>query len=118
MITRGRAPAAAATVRMPRRRGPTAHAEWTSAAAPDSMRLMQALELHLTVDDALVRALPALEGLLGQHIELIALGEEEEARPSRRAPVPGALAGKIGLKENFDAPLPDDLQLSFEGHTP
>ena len=104
---------------MPRRRAPTAPAEWTSAAAPGILRLMQALKPHLTVDDALVRALPALEALLGQHIELIALGEkEEEARPSRRAPVPGALAGKIALKENVDAPLPDDIQRAFEGDAP
>jgi hypothetical protein len=77
---------------------------------------MQALKLHLTVDDAVVRVLPALSALLGQHIELIALGEERQ--PSRRAPVPGALAGKIALKEDFDAPLPDDIRRSFEGDGP
>lgn len=77
---------------------------------------MLALKLHLTVDDAVVRALPALSALFGQHIELIALGEE--ARPSRRVPIPGALAGKIALKEGFDAPLPEDIQRSFDGDAP
>lgn len=77
---------------------------------------MQALELHLTVDDALVRALPALAALLGQDIELIALGEEP--RPSRRAPVPGALTGQIALKDDFDAPLPDDIRRAFQGDVP
>ena len=77
---------------------------------------MQALKLHVTVDEAVVRVLPALSSLLGQHVELIALGEEE--RPARRAPTPGALAGKIALKEDFDAPLPDDIRRSLEGDPP
>lgn len=28
---------------------------------------------------------------------------------------PGALKGKIRVAEDFDAPLPDDLQAAFEG---
>lgn len=28
---------------------------------------------------------------------------------------PGALKGKIRIAEDFDAPLPDDLQAAFEG---
>ena len=73
---------------------------------------MQALKLHLTVDEAVVRVLPALSALLGQRIELIALGEER--RPTHRLPTPGTLAGQIGLKEDFDAPLPDDVRRSLE----
>ena len=80
------------------------------------MSPMQALRLHVTVNDAVVRALPGLSALRGQHVELIALGEE--SRPARRAPVPGALAGKIALAENFDEPLPDDVRRSFEGEAP
>jgi hypothetical protein len=76
-------------------------------------RVVRALKLNLTVDDAVVRVLPGLSALVGQRIELIALGEERP--PSRRAPVPGALAGKIALKEDFDAPLPDDIRRAFEG---
>ena len=79
-------------------------------------RAVQALKLNLKVDDAVVRVLPGLSALVGQRIELIALGEERP--PSRRAPVPGALAGKIALKEDFDAPLPDDIRRAFEGETP
>jgi prevent-host-death family protein len=29
---------------------------------------------------------------------------------------PGALKGKIRIADDFDAPLPDDLQAAFEGH--
>ena len=34
-----------------------------------------------------------------------------------RQPVrtPGALTGKIRIADDFDAPLPDDLQAAFEG---
>jgi hypothetical protein len=38
--------------------------------------------------------------------------------PARRVPVPGALAGKIGLKDDFDAPLPDDIQRAFDVPVP
>lgn len=74
---------------------------------------MHALKLHVTVDDAVVQALPALAALRGQRIELIALGEEE--KKAKKLPVAGALAGKLALKENFDAPLPDDIRRAFEG---
>ncbi|MDB5795303.1 MAG: prevent-host-death family protein [Noviherbaspirillum sp.] len=29
---------------------------------------------------------------------------------------PGALKGKIRIADDFDAPLPDDLQAAFEGY--
>jgi hypothetical protein len=29
---------------------------------------------------------------------------------------PGALKGKIRIADDFDAPLPDDLQAAFEGN--
>jgi prevent-host-death family protein len=34
------------------------------------------------------------------------------AKPTRK---PGALKGKMHIAEDFDAPLPDDLQALFEG---
>ncbi len=34
------------------------------------------------------------------------------SRPSR---TPGLLRGKIHISDDFDAPLPDDVQKSFEG---
>lgn len=77
---------------------------------------MQALKLQVTVDDAVVQVLPALAALRGQHIELIALGEE--SKPARKLPTPGILAGRLALKENFDDPLPDDLRRAFEGDAP
>jgi antitoxin (DNA-binding transcriptional repressor) of toxin-antitoxin stability system len=35
----------------------------------------------------------------------------------RQSPVrtPGAMKGKIHIAADFDAPLPDDIQLAFEG---
>jgi|GEM_PF-6806939 len=49
----------------------------------------------------------------GQHVEIIALGEE--TTPSRKVSTPGILAGQIALKNDFDAPLPDDMRRVFEG---
>ncbi|WP_437860073.1 hypothetical protein [Sorangium sp. So ce363] len=74
---------------------------------------MQALKIHVVVDDSVVRALPALSPLRGQRVELIALGEAQP--PSPVAPVAGGLLGQIKLKEDFDAPLPDDVRSAFEG---
>jgi len=77
---------------------------------------VQALRLHVTVGDALIRTLPALSVLRGQRVELIALGDEQP--PSRNIPVPGGLLGRIALKDDFDAPLPPDIQRAFEGEAP
>ena len=38
----------------------------------------------------------------------------ESPKPRR----PGALAGKIWISEDFDDPLPDDIQAAFEGRAP
>ncbi len=40
---------------------------------------------------------------------LVALRESSEPRK------PGCLAGRFHVSEDFDAPLPDDLQDAFEG---
>jgi hypothetical protein len=77
---------------------------------------MQALKIQVMVDDTVVHALPALSPLRGQRVELIALGEAQP--PSRVAPVAGGLLGQIKLKDNFDAPLPDDVRRAFEGDEP
>jgi hypothetical protein len=74
---------------------------------------MQALKIHVVVDDTVVRALPALSPLRGQRVELIALGEAQPAGPV--APVAGGLLGQINIKDDFDAPLPDDVGRAFEG---
>ena len=77
---------------------------------------MQALKMHVMVDDTVVRALPALSPLRGQRIELIALGEAQPPAPV--APVAGGLRGRIQLKDDFDASLPDDVRRAFEGDGP
>lgn len=61
-------------------------------------------------------------------VELAAAGEEiviaKAGKPvARLSPLrdgkgprkPGCLAGRFRVSENFDAPLPDDLQDAFEG---
>jgi len=77
---------------------------------------MQALKLHITVDAAVVELIPGLSAMLGQQVELIALGQDSKQR--RKVPTPGILAGKIALKDDFDAPLPDDIRRAFEGDVP
>ncbi|AGP37230.1 hypothetical protein BE04_46395 [Sorangium cellulosum] len=74
---------------------------------------MQALKIQVVVDDAIVGALPALSPLRGQRVELIALGEAPP--PARVAPVAGGLHGQIEMKDDFDAPLPEDIRRAFEG---
>ncbi|KYF56458.1 hypothetical protein BE08_39205 [Sorangium cellulosum] len=74
---------------------------------------MQALEIQMVVDDAIVRALPALSPFRGQRVELIALGEAQRA--ARVAPVAGSLRGQIDINDDFDAPLPDNIRRAFEG---
>ncbi|WP_437786557.1 hypothetical protein [Sorangium sp. So ce1097] len=57
---------------------------------------------------AIVRALPALSPFRGQRVELIALCEAQ--RSSRVAPAAGSLRGQIDIKDDFDAPLPDNIR--------
>lgn len=68
------------------------------------------------VHDVVVRALPALSPLRGQRVEIIALGETQPE--ASVAPVAGGLRGRIQLKDDFDAPLPDDVRRAFEGDGP
>ena len=77
-------------------------------------------EAILDLDDATAR--------LSQLVERVARGEEiiiakagkPVAKlvplPSRREPrMPGGWEGKVHIAEDFDAPLPDELQADFEG---
>jgi len=36
-------------------------------------------------------------------------------RPPRKLREPGSMAGKIWIADDFDAPLPEDIQAAFEG---
>jgi prevent-host-death family protein len=36
-------------------------------------------------------------------------------RPARRPRQPGGWEGQVKIAEDFDAPLPDDVQAAFEG---
>jgi hypothetical protein len=74
---------------------------------------MQAVKVHVMVDETVIHAVPALSPLRGQRVELIALGEAQPLGPT--APVAGGLLGQIQLKDDFDAPLPDDIRRALEG---
>lgn len=75
---------------------------------------MQAVRLYTTVGDELLEALPGLKAFRGRRVEVVVLEEPEPARVSAVAPW-GFLAGAMRLKDDFDAPLPDEIQRAFEG---
>jgi prevent-host-death family protein len=73
----------------------------------------------------------AAEGYLARLLEQVEAGEElvlaRAGKPvARLVPVhplgeprrPGALAGRIHIAEDFDAPLPDSILRGFRGETP
>lgn len=74
---------------------------------------MQNIKTHIVVNTAIAQVNPELSPKLGQHVERVAYSHE--ATPPIKIPTPGILAGKIRLKDDFDAPLPDDLREAFEG---
>jgi prevent-host-death family protein len=52
--------------------------------------------------------------LIGKAGKPLAVLQAYEADPGPR--LLGAWKGRVWLAEDFDAPLPDDLQRAFEGH--
>lgn len=74
---------------------------------------MQAVRLFTTVGEELLRALPSLMAFRGRRVEVLVLEEPEPTAVPATAPW-GFLPGGMSLKADFDAPLPDDMQQSFE----
>jgi hypothetical protein len=68
-------------------------------------------------------ALPDFGAFEGKHVEVLVIeaqpGREDAvpaaARPSRRF---GTLAGKLRTADDFDAPLPADVQAAVDGEDP
>lgn len=59
-----------------------------------------------------------LDRFVGKRVEVIVLEDDQgEADPRSSAPKRrfGSLAGKIDVANDFDAPLPDDVQHGFDG---
>ena len=62
--------------------------------------------------------IPDLERFAGKRVEVIVLDDDQPdtaaaaSRPKRRF---GTMAGQIKVADDFDAPLPPDLQRAFEG---
>jgi hypothetical protein len=63
-----------------------------------------------------------LERFAGKRVEVIVLGDDQPdtitgergpLKPKRRF---GTMAGQIKVADDFDAPLPPDLQRAFEGN--
>lgn len=77
---------------------------------------MQIINIH----DAKTQFSKLIEAVgLGQKIMIAKAGKPAamlvpvpDQKPARR---PGAMKGKIRMADDFDAPLPDDVQAAFEG---
>jgi hypothetical protein len=65
--------------------------------------------------------IPDLERFAGKRVEVIVLEDDQPdpaveagaSKPKRRF---GTMAGQIKVADDFDAPLPPDLQRAFEGN--
>jgi hypothetical protein len=75
---------------------------------------MQAVRLFTTVSEAIAQALPELLPLRGRRVEMLVLDEAEPTRVPATAPW-GFLQGKIRLRDDFDDPLPEEMQRAFDG---
>jgi hypothetical protein len=75
---------------------------------------MQAAKITVTIpeDHRLVVTLPL--DLPPGPAEIIVLAPKTTVRPDRRAAL-GMDRGTVRIAEDFDAPLPDELQRAFEG---
>jgi hypothetical protein len=84
--------------------------------------MADALKFHAVVKGKTL-ALPDLSAFEGKHVEVIVI-EEQPGRadapaatdkPTRRF---GTLAGQLQIADDFDAPLPADVQAAFAGEDP
>lgn len=85
--------------------------------------MINAIRVRTTVESDKLQ-IPELSKLIGRHVEILVVEEDvahggtsqsagESAEWPRR--VLGSLRGKLRVPEDFDEPLPDDLQRAFEG---
>ncbi|HEX7836105.1 MAG TPA: hypothetical protein VF469_01515 [Kofleriaceae bacterium] len=77
--------------------------------------MAKALKFHTIVSGNTLR-LPDLGAFEGKRVEVIVVEEDAELPPtgtSPRRPL-GILRGQLVVPEDFDAPLPPDIQRYFE----
>lgn len=81
--------------------------------------MFNAIRMRTTVESDRLQ-IPELSKLIGRRVEILVVEEDvasqnagESTATSRR--VLGSLRGKLRVPEDFDEPLPDELQRAFEG---
>jgi hypothetical protein len=70
---------------------------------------MNAIKIDTTIDEAVVRAIPALVPLLGKHVELIALETAPDAGPEHELTVDELLASRIKLPPGVGPLTQEDI---------
>lgn len=78
--------------------------------------MAKALKFHAVVSGHTLR-LPDLGAFEGKRVEVIVVEEDAELPPttvSAKRPL-GILRGQLVVPEDFDAPLPPDIQRYFDG---
>lgn len=82
--------------------------------------MAQALKIR-TVVSGKTLTLSDLDAFIGKRVEVIVMEDEPTERPSRKPEATkrrfGTLAGKLEIAEDFDAPLPPDIQRYFDGES-
>jgi len=107
---------------MPTTRGVSTRRRTRWAAAASAHRVLcvatsmaNALKFHAVVAGKTLR-LPDLSAFEGKRVEVIVVEDEGSERPmparTRRF---GTMAGEIEVASDFDAPLPEDIQVEFDG---
>ncbi|HEX2687376.1 MAG TPA: hypothetical protein VHN14_12205 [Kofleriaceae bacterium] len=78
--------------------------------------MAHALKFHAIVSGKTLE-LPDLSAFEGKRVEVIVVEEEAPSEPGitpQRRPL-GIMRGQFIVPDDFDAPLPSDIQRSFEG---
>lgn len=70
---------------------------------------MNAIKVDTLIDEAVVKAIPALSPLLGRHVELIALDPAVDTSPPRKVTVDQLLAARIKLPPGAGPISQDDI---------
>ena len=90
--------------------------------------MANAISVHTTLESENLR-IPELAPFIGKKVQIIVFEEEPAAVESRREHVEesapaqaaspkrtlGSLRGLLQVPEDFDAPLPEEIQRAFEG---
>lgn len=76
--------------------------------------MAQPLKIHAVVSGKTL-TLSDLEAFEGKRVEVTVVEAEESADTAPAQRELGLLRGKIWVAEDFDAPLPDELQAYFDG---